>query len=77
MQYQQATQLKFYYQSQTTELILLPIITTILEDKVIETITYINSVGKKKQSIERIKTHLLHITKLIGRHVKQWSRGTG
>ena len=77
MQYQQVTQLKFYYQSQTTELILLPIITTILEDKVIETITYINSVGRKKQSIERIKTHLLQITKLIGRHVKQRSRGTG
>ena len=77
MQYQQVTQLKFYYQSQTTELILLPIITTIMEDKAIETITYINSVGKKKQSIERIKTHLLHITKLIGRHVKQRSRGTG
>ena len=77
MQYQQVTQLKFYYQSQTTELILLPIITTIMEDKAIETITYINSVGKKKQSIERIKTHLLQITKLIGRHVKQRSRGTG
>ena len=48
-----------------------------MEDKVIETITHINSVGKKKQSIERIKTHLLQITKLIGRHVKQRSRGTG
>ena len=48
-----------------------------MEDKVIETITHINSVGKKKQSIERIKTHLLQITKLIGRHVKQRFRGTG
>ena len=77
MQYQQVTQLKFYYQSQRTELILLPIITAIMEDKVIETITHINSVGKKKQSIERIKTHLLQITKLIGRHVKQRSHGAG
>ena len=41
----------------TTELIFLPIITEIMEDKVIETITYIKSVSKKKPSIDRIKTH--------------------
>ena len=44
-----------------TELILLPIITEIMEDKVIETITHIKSVSKKKPSIDRIKTHLLKI----------------
>ena len=30
-----------------------------MEDKVIQTITYIKSVSKKKPSIDRIKTHLL------------------
>ena len=44
-----------------TELILLPIITEIMEDNVIETITHIKSVSKKKPSIDRIKTHLLKI----------------
>ena len=32
-----------------------------MEDKIIETITYIKSVCKKKPSIDRIKTHLLKI----------------
>ena len=32
-----------------------------MEDKVIETIMYIKLVSKKKQSIDRIKTHLLKI----------------
>ena len=32
-----------------------------MEDKVIDTITYIKSVSKKKPSIDRIKTHLLKI----------------
>ena len=32
-----------------------------MEDKIIETITYIKSVSKKKASIDRIKTHLLKI----------------
>ena len=45
----------------TNELILLPIITEIMEDKVIETITYIRSVSKRKPSINKIKTHLLKI----------------
>ena len=44
-----------------TELILLPIITEIMEDKVTETITHIKSVSKKKPTIDRIKTHLLKI----------------
>ena len=39
-----------------TQLKLLPIITEIIEDEVIETITYIKSVSKKKPSIDRIKT---------------------
>ena len=38
------------------QLKLLPIITEIIEDEVIETITYIKSVSKKKPSIDRIKT---------------------
>ena len=45
----------------TTELILLPIITEIMEDKLIETITYVKSVSIKKPSIDRIKPHLLKI----------------
>ena len=45
----------------TTELILLPIITEIMQDKIIETIRYIKSVGKKNSSVDRIKTHLLKI----------------
>ena len=32
-----------------------------MEDKVIETITYIKSISKKKPSIDRIKTQLLKI----------------
>ena len=40
---------------------LLPIETEIMEDKVINTITYITSVSKNKPSIDRIKTHLLKI----------------
>ena len=32
-----------------------------MEDKAIETITYIKSVSKKKPSIDRIKTHLLKV----------------
>ena len=40
-----------------------------MEDKVIETITYIKSVSKKKPSIDRIKTHLLKI-----RDENLWSR---
>ena len=32
-----------------------------MEDKVIETITYIKSVSKNKPSIDRIKIHLLKI----------------
>ena len=35
-----------------------------MEDKAIETITYIKSVSKKKPSIDRIKTHLLKIENL-------------
>ena len=37
-------------------IILLPVITEIMEDKVIETIRYIKSISKKKPSINRIKT---------------------
>ena len=33
-----------------------------MEDKVIETITYIKSVSKKKPSVERIKTQVLKIS---------------
>ena len=45
-------------------MILLPIEAEIMEDKVIDTITYIKSVSKKKPSIDRIKTHLLKIENL-------------
>ena len=47
---------------------LLPIETEIMEDKVIDTITYIKSVSKKKPSIDRIKTQLLKIG-----HENVWS----
>ena len=43
----------------TNELMLLALITEIMEDKVIETITFIRSVNKRKPSINKIKTHLL------------------
>ena len=33
-----------------------------MEDKVIETITYIKSVSKKKPSVDRIKTQVLKIS---------------
>ena len=45
-------------QKSSTDLNLLPIVTEIMDDKVIETITYIKSLSKKKPSIDSIKTHL-------------------
>ena len=56
--------ISFNHRSQ--QLILLPIITEIMEDKVIETITYIKLVSKKKPSIDRIKTHLKLAMKMCG-----------
>ena len=41
-----------------------------MEDKVIETITYIKFDNKKNPSIDRIKTHLKS-TKFIAGHVRQ------
>ena len=57
-------ELKFYYRSQLDNFT--TTITEIMENKKVETITYIKLVRKKKPSIDRIKTHLKLAMKTCG-----------